>query len=136
MKHTKKFREIAPEMAEAKHVQFNIHPELLDLIIALARNRGLVTSGANQKAVSTNMRNHLGEGMVAPEVIKLAATLALLCQTLADGKSKKAIHEYLNYRISVAGFFTGATGRDLLGVVATMVRNDLNGFPNRKLPRQ
>ncbi len=133
--HKKTFKDLVPEMAEAKHVQFQINPELLSLVIALARNRQLA-SGANRKAVSTAMRNYLGEGMVAPEVIKLAATLALFCQTLADGKNKKTMHAYLTYRISVAAFYTGATERDLLGVVAAMVQNDLDGLPNRTLPRR
>jgi hypothetical protein len=82
-----------------------------------------------------DLTDHVGRGMVAPEAIKLAATLALLCQKLADGK-KKTIHAYLDYRISVASFYSERCGRELLATVTKMVQRDLDGRPNLLIRRR
>jgi hypothetical protein len=135
MKRKKKFIEIAPEMAEARDAQFRIPQEIITLVVDLSQNRRLITPTANKKAIYRDLRNYAGDGIVCSEVIKLAVTLGLLCQKLADGKKKKTIHAYLNYRISIASFYTGLCGRDLLAVVTDMVQRDLDGYPNREFPR-
>jgi len=118
----RKFIEIAPEMAEGKWVQWNIPREVIALIVDLAQNP--------EAATYPDLMEFAGRDVVAPAVIKLASMLAQLCDGLADGRSKKAIHAYLNCRISIAAFYTGCSGRDLLDVVTGMVRRDLIGRPN------
>jgi hypothetical protein len=131
----KKFLDIAPKMGEPRDKQFRIPQEFVALVVELSQNRQLITPTANRKTIYRDVMNYAGDGIVCSQAVKLAITLGLLCQELADGKKKKTIYAYLSYRISVASFYTGACGRDLLAVVTDMVQRDLDGYPNRELPR-
>lgn len=130
-----KFIDIAPQMAEARDVQFRIPQEIIALVVNLSQNRRLITRTAKRKTVYRDLMNCAGDGIICSQAVKLAVTLGLLCQELADGKNKKIVHAYLDYRIAAASFYTGATGRELLDVVRDMVQSDLDGYPkNREFP--
>jgi hypothetical protein len=130
----KKFIDIAPQMADAREAQFRIPQEIIALVVDLSQNRRLVTPTASKKAIYRDLTNYAGDGIVCSQAVKLAVTLGLLCQELADGKKKKTIHAYLDYRIAAASFYSGWCGRDLLAVVTDTVQRDLDGYPNRKFP--
>jgi hypothetical protein len=134
MNRKKKFIEIAPEMAEARDAQFRIPQEIITLVVDLSQNRRLITPTTSKKAIYRDLRNYAGDGIVCSQVVKLAVTLGLLCQQLADGEQKETVHAYLDYRIAAASFYYGWVGRDLLAVVTDMVQSDLDGYPNRKFP--
>jgi|SRR5208282_4790395 len=129
----KKFLDIVPQMAEARDVQFRIPQEIIALVVELSQNRQLITPTANRKTIYREVMNYARE-IVCAQAVKLAVTLGLFCQELADGKNKKIVHAYLDYRIATASFYTGGTGRELLDVVTDMVQRDLDGYPNREFP--
>jgi len=130
-KKKQKIAEIVPELGNEQYVQFAIVDEIIDLVISLAGNPRAVKPNANSE-----LRNYVGERMVAPEILKLASTVALFRQKLSNGNNKKTLRNYLNYRVSVVTFYTGYWGRQVLDAVRVAVQKDIDGFPNRQLPRQ
>jgi len=123
MKPRKKFIEITPEMAEPKHEQRAIPPELIELVVKLAL-RGRESAGTDQKTVYSYLSNYIGLEFIRKPIIELAASLALLCRKLADGTNKSTAYAYLNYWIWYRSY-TGFYGRDLLEVVTEIVKRHL-----------
>jgi hypothetical protein len=135
MKHRKKFIEIAPEMKTYKCEQPFFASELIALVVALALNRCPPTPHADKKTAYTELKNHVGLEFVHAVVLKLAATLGLLCRSVADGRNKRAACAYLNYRVYEAASNTGVFGRDLLDLVTQTVQLDIDFYADHKLPR-
>jgi hypothetical protein len=106
----KQFSDIAPELLDAKYFQLNIPQEIVNLVVNLAHSHRSKTGDSNQKKVLKSLREQSGLEVVAPEVVKLAAALAILCEKLADGIQKKITRNYLQYRISIAAFHYGRYG--------------------------
>ena len=121
-----KFVDVTPKMLEVEEVQFRIPQEIITLVVDLSQNRQLITPTASKKTIYRDLMNYAGDGIVCSQAVKLAVTLGLLCQQLADGKKKKTVQAYLEYCIAAASFYTGSCGRELLAVVTDMVQNDLD----------
>jgi hypothetical protein len=115
-------------MLEVGEVRFRIPEEIIMLVVDLSQNRQIVTPTASKKTIYRDLMNYAGDGIVCSQAVKLAVTLGLLCQQLADGKKKKTVQAYLEYCIASASFYTGCCGRALLAVVTDMVQNDLDNL--------
>jgi len=130
MKHKMKFVEMVPDLAEGEYQQRNIPPELCDFTVKLALNRKL-TMGATQKIVYNNLLTYIGPDFLQPEVIRIAASLAIMCRQMADGRNKKTVSNYLNYRILVASYiadyYGGYYGDWLLTLLSGDVDTDAEG---------
>jgi len=123
-----KFIEVAPKMLEVREVRSRIPEEIITLVVDLSQIRQIITPTASKKTIYRDLMNYAGHGIVSSQAVKLAVTLGLLCQQLADGEKKKTVQAYLEYRIAAASFYTGCCGRDLLAVVTDMLQNDLDNL--------
>lgn len=125
----KKFSDVMPDWAKNIDARKFIIPEVIAMVVNLSQS---VKPKADEETAYTDLTEYAGIGLVDPVVVRLAANVGLLCRTLADGKNKKTIHDYLNYLIFAAFFQTNCVGCGLLAVVADTVGKDLLGDPNCK----
>jgi len=131
----KRFTDIAPELPSGEYYQFDIPRDIIKFVVNHAQSHRTKTCDLNRKAVYNALTEKAGMELVCVEVVKLAATLALLCRKLAGGNKKRMVRSYVNYLICVGAFHYGKNGRELLAVVRSRIQNDIAGRMNPRISR-